>query len=236
MNDNDLKTLKEMWQDPETMASPLLLSLIDLTDSRILTALPETLRSYIEPLLDIEVSDLVMTKVLALVTAITTDLFSESIESFHHICDALSGSPVNLTEWEPLSPTELGWGIVETSLHYDEAITFSPDVLRYMGVTLHTAGLVSGFGPMLDADFSGQELPTSLETWDDVSAKKAEESRIATLDALTEHLQRLMIQVMRVPLQDEQARKGRDTFLETIYPRLSQQIKQGKQLAFRDHQ
>jgi hypothetical protein len=86
-------------------------------------------------------------KLWALVTALTTDSFYVSLESFLPICNSLNGAEANFKYYDPVTSEEAAWAITEVMLNdppkqdMDPSMRFSDEIKRYVGLTLRAEGI-----------------------------------------------------------------------------------------------
>lgn len=157
-----------LWSDPETFGTSLIALLIDNYGTEILESEPEVIRYSLSADLGTEPHEKSIEKVMAMRLVYTTDLFWNTWESFHMVCDALNGNEIDMRMWSPISPEDMAWGITEVMLNdppeqqkkdpVDGApppppSRFSQEVRRYMGVLLQEQGIDNAFGMLQDAEF-----------------------------------------------------------------------------------
>lgn len=114
-------------------------------------------------------------KIWALVTALTTDLFYNDAVVFNHIANALGDGPTNMTDFEPATPEELAWSVIEVGINDSDTgddLVFSPEVRAYVGRVLEEHDL----GPVPPLEWADAKTPP-LPTDDPVIAKLTMDDR-----------------------------------------------------------
>lgn len=136
------------WADRETLGTSLLALVIDEYGTDSLGWDPETFRLQIQSDFGVELSRINMDKLMGMITAMTTNMFYQSVPAFTQIANALNNSGADFDHLEPPTAAESAWAITEITLsdppkqrdQYSEQ--FSTDVRRYLGVILTTEGIL----------------------------------------------------------------------------------------------
>jgi len=107
---------------------------------------PETLWLQIADDFRVNVPMVNQSKILALLTALTTDLFYRSPETCSYVCTSLCGDPPNFQVFDPPSLEQLAWGITEVLLNDSDTLKpkpelFSTEVRSFIGVMLAYYGI-----------------------------------------------------------------------------------------------
>lgn len=102
--------------------------------------LPETLFSEIEREFDVEVSEIVRDKILAIQTFVNTDVFYHDAAAFEHIVMAVNDADVVPDEISLASPEEIVYAI--TTLGPVDDKQFEREVTRYIQICFENAGLL----------------------------------------------------------------------------------------------
>ena len=197
------QSLAAVWTSPDSSATVLLAVAIDILSPACLDWEPETVREGLEAALDIQISQREMDRFLALRAALTSNMAYRDVMVFHHTMNALNGSRVVFSTWDPVDIDELAWGLFELMLNDKPASSeewrsrFSDDVRRYVGVIAgdgrYAAGSlpaiiksVADFGPMVKgaAEFADDPLLYGTAHENSVrDAQEAEDYAKARLDA-----------------------------------------------------
>lgn len=220
------------WANPQTFGTSLLALLIDEFGTEALQWEPETLRLQIKDTYDVTLPQASMDRLMAIITALTTDLFYQSVESFSHIANALSGSGTDFYKWDPVESEEAAWAITEVLMNDpvhpegDPGDRFSDEVRRYLGVILQSEGIVTPPDILSIADRgSGAQGPD--ETFSDDPAlysafyKLSQRKAADIVDYVRGNVHGLVKQLNQLPLQERDQEKW-DQFLNRSQPRARQ--------------
>jgi hypothetical protein len=141
------QALAKYWEYPGSFATTLLAMLIDDYSTDAMSWEPETIRLQIKDTYDVEIPQVNMDKLLGLVSALTTNLFYTSVDTFVPVSNALNDSEVNFLVFDPVEPDEAAWAITEVMLNDPPSKTrplatrFSEPVRKYIGVSLEIANI-----------------------------------------------------------------------------------------------
>ena len=167
--------LANEWTSPDSSATVLLAVAIDVLTPACLEWEPETIREQLKAQLGVTVAQREMDRFLALRAALVSDMAYQNVLVFHHTMNALNGSRIIFSAWEPVDLDELTWGLYELMLNdkpesdEDWASRFSADVRRYVGVIANDGRYAPGSLPAVVravADF-GPEVSGAAEFADD---------------------------------------------------------------------
>jgi hypothetical protein len=141
------KQTTQLWRDPNTFATVLLTSFLDTFGNDALYWDPATIALEIEDEFDIELAEITFDKLMMAVTLLTTDKFYTSLPTFISVCNVLSGTPFDPTQFDPADSAEVAWGITEGLLIYppdtDAESPFSDEIRAYIGATLDGEGIIN---------------------------------------------------------------------------------------------
>jgi hypothetical protein len=132
--------VKSMSADT-AMASTLLIGLLDAHGQDALSWSGSTVEMELKDSPGVDLSDVAMERLQALILALSTDRFHNDPAIFSRVCLALSGEAADFSTVESVDPESLAWGVVEVSLHLG-AEPYSDDVRRFIGVCLEDHGLL----------------------------------------------------------------------------------------------
>ena len=140
--------IKKIFENEESFGTELLILCLDQYGVEFFAWEPDSLLLQLQDDYAASMPTINRDKLWALVTAITTDLFYKSLETFIHTCNALSGSEVSFEVWDPAEPEEAGWGITEVFLNdppikEDTSYEFDDEIRRYLGVMLEEQGILT---------------------------------------------------------------------------------------------
>lgn len=209
------KRLRGYWEDPDTFGTSLLILLIDHANTLdVLTWEPETMRLEIHDSCGARVPHENMDKVLALVSALTTDLFYKSLETFIQVCNSLGGAGASFGVFDPVEPEEAAWALTEVGLldpptrgeEFDAR--FDDEIRRYLGLILNQDGIqrapdilymaIRDTVPGQDTQQSFADDPAMFNAFHDFSDKKAR----AITQYVREQTAELFDQLEKLPLQN----------------------------------
>lgn len=135
-----------LFQNENAYGVPLLFAARTVLD-------PDELETYASETIRLELQDSLhlpkidpdcFDRLMAVLTAIKTDLFYQDLHAFIDICNILSGSPGDPTIFDPADPYEIAWAITEIGLIDEEdGNQFSEEIRAYMGFTLWDHGMLS---------------------------------------------------------------------------------------------
>lgn len=139
------KALAGWWRNPGAYATTLLALLMDRYGTEVFDWDPRTIDQQIYDDSGVKIPPRNFDKVMALITALTTDLFYTSIETFTSVANALVGEGSDFEVWDPITAEDAAWAITEVSISDSPPIRglFSDDVRSYLGVLLSMEGIVT---------------------------------------------------------------------------------------------
>ena len=161
------------WADRSTFATSLLALLIDEYGTESFQWDPETVRLQIESDYGVKLSQVNMDKLMAMITALTTNLFYTSAEAFTQVSNALNDSEADFENWDPPTAAEAAWAITEITLNDPPkrregfADQFSSDVRKYLGVILAQEGILHPPDVLQIAELDEQGNKNADETFAD---------------------------------------------------------------------
>lgn len=138
----------EAFLSDETLGTTLLVICMDMFGTEFFDWEPITLDAEVMARLGVDIPDVNKDKLWSLVTALTTDLFYHSLETFIPTCNALNGSEADFDNYDPVNSEEAAWGIVEVTLidppeEGEPADRFSHEIKRYVALTLQAEGITT---------------------------------------------------------------------------------------------
>lgn len=206
------KALAQWWISQHTLATPLLAMAIDGWGTDCFDWEPETIRMQLRS--DYGVVAMPqpnMDKLLALITALTTNLFYVSPEAFTNIANALNDEGADFRIWDPVEADEAAWAIAEVAYNdrpkkdEDFAERFSHEVRYYLGSILDLEGIVEPPGMLSMAERVPAAEKPELSFADDPSMylgfyKLNQTKSEAISDYVKQRTVALMQQLNTVPL------------------------------------
>lgn len=135
--------LKAILTSPSTLATVLHSIAYKAFGEEMYDWEPETLELEINEEFEVEIPSVNLDKLMALISAITTDAFYRDWVAFFSICKILNGDDSPMDASDPLLPPEMAWAVTEVRLNDDSTPNWSPDVARIVGVSLEEDGFIS---------------------------------------------------------------------------------------------
>lgn len=145
--DHKKAAASRLFRNEDAYGSALLLAARTVLSYEELTSFDaETIRLELQtefsiPLIDNEI----IGRLMAMLAAVHTDLFYQSLPSFIEICNVLSGQAASPGLFDPADPYEISWAVTEVGLidPPDDDTQFSEEIRAYMGFMLHEHGFFS---------------------------------------------------------------------------------------------
>jgi len=200
--------------DETMLGTSLLLICVDTFGLSFFDWEPETFDLDCKYAFGAELPQVNKDKIWALVTALTTNLFYISLETFMPICNALNDSQADFRAYDPVDSEEAAWGIIEVLLNdppdkgEDVSVRFSHEIKRYVGLTLSSEGVTTP--PRILAPFveynedpeekAGIELgpdETMLNMYEDRQSRERDDIE----SYISQRLDLLSAQIQQLPLQ-----------------------------------
>jgi len=161
-------------------------------------------------------------KVLTAQILMTTDQFYTDWLVFNYACEVLNNDPVFLDIFDPATPDQLCWAVIEAALFEskESAPEFSDEVKSFVGVNLsyhgiHTPPKVLTFATMPDSSTRTSELEP-----DPIMIEALQRRQIDNHDKLADYVNtrmgELLAELERVPLQHRD-----DSSWKPMYDKLS---------------
>ena len=208
------KEVADWWSNPNTFGTSLLALAIDEFSTDVMSWEPQTIRMEVQDTYRITLRQANVDKLMAMITALSTNLFYVSVEAFTHIANALNDSEADFYTWDPVDADEAAWAITEVALSdapkRTEVFTnrFSSDVRRYIGVIVTDDGISSppdvlsmaeiDKSVQLAADVTFADDPSMFAGFYKLSQQKAND--------VTQYVKKrtaaLIEQMQRLPLQN----------------------------------
>jgi len=204
--------VKQILVDPDSFATTLLLLAVDRYQADCLQWSPTNLLMELQDDFDIELPQGNLDKLNAAIAIVTTDRFYTSLPDFIDICNALSGTPLNLDMFDPADSYEMAWAIVEASILWPEALKtgFDPKIVGYIEKTLEEEGMIKS-PKILSAIVPTYKLNVDSSMFDEdpglyASVYQTQESKATDVDqSVTEALKQMTGQLDRLNLLNADA-------------------------------
>jgi hypothetical protein len=204
----DDRTFARLLADSETSGTVLLIGLLDEFGTEFFDWEPDTLLREIKARWRVDVPVANRDKIWALVTVLTTNLFTTDLDAFVHVCNSLSDQGADFENWNPADTQEMAWALAEISLlDGEEALKgLAPEIIAYMGAQLDAEGFTEA--PQLLKAYVPVEVPReqiglaleadSIDTnaWWDAQTRK----RLSVDEYVKTRLLKLVQEVSSLPL------------------------------------
>lgn len=206
--------LAEIVSDESTMGTTLLLACVDTFGLSFFEWEPETFDLDCKSAFGVELPQVNKDKVWALVTALTTNLFYISLETFMPICNALNDSQADFRAYDPVDSDEAAWALVEVLINdppeegEDVSKRFSHEIKRYIGLTLKSEGVTTPpriLAPFVEYDQSPEEEAGIQIGPDEAMLNMYEDRQARERDSIEAYISQritaLSSQIQQLPLQ-----------------------------------
>jgi hypothetical protein len=134
----------ELLADEKTKVSVLLVILFDgFGNTDFFDWEPETVRYEIRTFWKTDIPQENYDKIWAALTLLTTDMFTQDLQAFIHICNAFTGSGADFNWFDPATVEEMSKTIAEAALLDPGSVdpkNFSDEILTYMSTQLDEQG------------------------------------------------------------------------------------------------
>jgi hypothetical protein len=208
------KPIQEVWSNPESFTTTLLVVFLDRYGTEGLKWDPATIAMEVEDDFGVSLSQEIFDRLIAGIQLLTTNDFYVSLPTFITLCNVLSGDTYNPNLWDPADSLEIAWGITEAILlsppEAGEDEPFSDEIRAYIGFTLDQEGIMNppdllrlairSSQVMLQADYSDD--PTMFGAIYEAEQQKTDEIN----QIIRKRLATLSDQLVRLPLRTGDAR------------------------------
>jgi hypothetical protein len=135
----------ELFQRPESFTLPLITAFLETNGTEALEWEPETIHFEIGEDFGVTPSQLIMDKLQAAITLLTTDQVYRYMEPFEEVVHVLNDDEADFTIIRPPTPEEIAWAMIESVLIAEPenplSEVLSNEVKFYIGQVFHDAGL-----------------------------------------------------------------------------------------------
>lgn len=208
------KPIQEVWSNPESFTTTLLVVFLDRYGTEGLKWDPATIAMEVEDDFGVSLSQAIFDRLIAGIQLLTTNDFYVSLPTFITLCNVLSGDTYDPNLWDPADSLEIAWGITESLLlsppEPGEDEPFSDEIRAYIGFTLDQEGIMNppdllrlairSSQAMLQADYSDD--PTMFGAIYEAEQQKTNEIN----QIVRKRLALLSDQLVRLPLRTGDAR------------------------------
>ncbi len=164
---------------------------------------PETVYLDVNDAFGIEIPEANFNKLMALISAISSDAFYKKWTSFEVICSSLSdGDPSGHDE---ILVAEMAWGVIEVGLNDSTPGEFSHDVAAAVGALLVNEGFTKAPGSLLFATlpevYHGSDTGADLDREEGISTEHA----AVVVTFIQEQAALLIRQISALPWHNEES-------------------------------
>lgn len=137
------KRIQQLLGDDETLATALLVILLDTYGVEALEWSAETLRMELEEDFHLQIPSQNIDKLMVAISILTSNAFFQELPTFIRFCNILAGDDFDPSVFDPADPAEMAWGISEALILYppEEEELFSEDIQYYIGAMLSKSGI-----------------------------------------------------------------------------------------------
>ena len=196
-----------IFQDPETLTSTVILFLVDRYTADVLTWDPETIALEVRDDFRTDINPAVLDKIAVGQLLLTTNLFHASLPDFINFCNVMNNETGLKYSWSPADSYEMTWAVAEEQLLVNEKEEFAADIQAYITTILRDEGVLSppdSLAFISTDSLAGSQIAKISE--DPVLYQASYEEAIATSDSLQKYLDiqfaKLKEQLSRLPLKN----------------------------------
>lgn len=137
--------MHQVFTDPNSFATTLVVCLMDIYGPDAFSWAPETIRREIEEDFGVQWPRANFDRLMAGIAMVTTDTFYKNLPDFIELCNILSGAPATPGVFAPADAADCAWGITEAILLSppDEEEPFIEEIRAYVGKVVEMEGILS---------------------------------------------------------------------------------------------
>lgn len=132
-----------LFEDPETFTSIVILALVDRYTAEVLDWDLETIAREVKEDYRVEINPAVLDKIAVGQLLLNTNMFHTSLPDFITFCNVMNNEEGIKGVWSPADSYEMTWAVAEEHLLVNEDETFSADILAYITTILRDDGVIS---------------------------------------------------------------------------------------------
>lgn len=138
---------KEVWTNPNSFATTMVILFVDTYGLEALDWDPMTIQSEIEQDFAVKLTRNIFDRLMAGIAVVSTDSFFKSLPDFISLCNVLSGDSYDPTVFDPADTVECAWGMTEALLlsppDRDEEEPFEQEIVDYVSEALRLEGILT---------------------------------------------------------------------------------------------
>lgn len=132
-----------IFQDPETLTTTVIIFLIDRYTAEVLTWDLETISLEVKDDFKTDINPAVLDKIAVGQLLLTTNMFHTSLPDFINFCNVMNNETGLKYTWSPADSYEMTWAVAEEKLLVNEDDNFTADIQAYITTVLRDDGIVS---------------------------------------------------------------------------------------------
>ncbi len=188
--------MDNLFQDPNTMTSTLIIFLVDRYTAEVLDWDLETIALEVQDDFHTEILPSLLDKIAVGQLLLKTDLFHRSLPDFINFCNVMNNEAGIKESWSPADPYEITWAVAEEALLVNEKEEFADDIKAYIATMLRDDGAISTPDSLTfipNEILAGPRLSKVSE--DPLIYQSAYEEGLATSDSLQEYLNKQLLEL-----------------------------------------
>ncbi len=136
---------KQVWEDPKTFATTMLIVFVDRYGTEGFNWDPETIVMEINEDFNVQISQGNLDRLMAAINIVTGEDFYRSLPDFVNLCNILNGDLLDPGEWDPADAEDIAWGVTEAWMLSppDEEEPFTEEIRAYIGQVLDNEGITN---------------------------------------------------------------------------------------------
>lgn len=196
-----------IFQDPETLTSTVIIFLVDRYTAEVLTWDLETIALEVKDDFHTDINPSVLDKIAVGQLLLTTNMFHTSLPDFINFCNVMNNEAGIKESWSPADSYEMTWAVAEEHLLVNEEDDFSDEIKLYIMTILRDEGALSppdSLAFISTDNLAGPQISKVSE--DPVLYQASYEEAVSMSDSLQQYLEvqlaKLEDQLSKLPLKN----------------------------------
>ena len=196
-----------IFQDPETLTSTVIIFLVDRYTTEVLTWDLETIALEVKDDFRTDINPVVLDKIAVGQLLLTTNMFHTSLPDFINFCNVMNNESGIKESWSPADSYEITWAVAEEKLLVNEDEDFSAEIKLYIMTILRDEGTLSppdSLSFISTDDLAGPQISKVSE--DPVLYQASYEEAVSMSDSLQQYLDVQLVkldeQLKQLPLKN----------------------------------
>lgn len=139
--------LKKVWEDPNSFATTLLVTFIDIYGLDAIHWSPTTIHWEIQEDHGITMPGPNFDRLMAAITIVTTNVFYTMLSDFSELCCVLSGESASPGMLQLPDAADIAWGLTEGIMMWppedEEESPFSEEIVGFVSETIRQEGIIN---------------------------------------------------------------------------------------------